>query len=609
MATITETVLNTAVAPAKPFSISTSELALAPTQTHRRRVGATQSRTATRNILTVNLEDYFQVSAFSELIKESDWYRFESRLLRNTARILDLLRRHKITATFFVLGWIAERWPELVRDIAEAGHEIASRGFYHRALDDVSRTKFQEELLRTRELIENATGQRVIGFRMSDGWLKPTDSWLLDVLAREDYTYDSSVCPTFWQHARTPERDFVHQHSNSPLPLWEYPISTWRCLGATLPIGGGNYFRQLPHAFLKRAVDAWHRRTKHPFVMYFHAWELDPQQPRISSASRVSRLRHYRNLDKMSSILEYYFSRYHFSSIADHLGITPQQRVTDTQLRRAPLEPPLSDVGSQLRSKTRTLFHRDEVTIVIPCYNEASTVPYLLNTLESVEFVLSKQYRPHFVFVDDCSTDDTRDLLQAVVGPKDNVTILAHEKNCGVMAAIQTGIRAAKTEVVCSIDCDCSYDPHELLHMIPRLTKDVDLVTASPYHADGLVNNVPAWRLFLSKGLSQLYRWALPVSLATYTSCFRVYRKSAVSDLTVKHGGFLGVAELVGRLAINGGTIVEHPATLKVRLFGESKMKTVRTVFGHLRLIAALIGNRFQSLADGRSSVRKRNLS
>ncbi|MDA1013056.1 MAG: DUF3473 domain-containing protein [Planctomycetota bacterium] len=591
MECLSDAILNSAIAPAEPFSLGVLRH-VSETELQQHSIEYTQSHAVSRNVLTVNLEDYFQVSAFSQLITEREWYRFESRLVRNTAQVLELLQRHEVTATFFVLGWIAERWPELLRDIAEAGHEIASRGFYHRALNDVCRSEFQDELSRTRELIEDATGQRVIGFRMSDGWIKPKDSWLLDVLAAENYVYDSSLCPTFWQHAATPERDFVHQLKKSPLPLWEYPISTWRCFGATVPIGGGNYFRQLPHTLLKRAVDGWHRRTNQPFVMYFHAWELDPEQPRISSAGRIARLRHYRNLDKMSWVLEDYFSRHHFSSIVNHLGLQRQIRLATNKPRP---ERPIQ-LGTKKWDRPQATESASTskvgVTIVIPCYNEASTVPYLLNTLESVEYALLSEYRPQFIFIDDCSTDDTCELLRAVVGPKDNVTILAHDTNRGVMAAIQTGIRAAATDIVCSIDCDCSYDPHELLRMIPRLTDGVDLVTASPYHRDGKVKNVPAWRLLLSKGLSQLYRWTLPISLHTYTSCFRVYRKSSVKDLQIDDGGFLGVAELVGRLGIQGGTVVEHPATLEVRLFGESKMKTVRTIFGHLRLIAKLTRER-----------------
>ncbi|MBV9242652.1 MAG: glycosyltransferase, partial [Acidobacteria bacterium] len=151
-----------------------------------------------------------------------------------------------------------------------------------------------------------------------------------------------------------------------------------------------------------------------------------------------------------------------------------------------------------------------------------------------------------------------------------------------------TGIRAAKTEIVCSMDCDCTYDPHELLRMLPELTDDVDLVTASPYHKDGGVRNVPGWRLFLSKGASFLYRRVLRSKLDTYTSCFRIYRRSAFADMELNETGFLGVAEMLGRVDLAGGKIVEFPSVLEVRLFGISKMKTAKTIVGHLKLLTRL---------------------
>jgi glycosyltransferase involved in cell wall biosynthesis len=207
----------------------------------------------------------------------------------------------------------------------------------------------------------------------------------------------------------------------------------------------------------------------------------------------------------------------------------------------------------------------------------------------SVEEALAENHKPNFIFVDDCSTDRTKELLERLFASKPNVTLAHHEKNRGVAAAIMTGIRAAKTEIVCSMDCDCTYDPHELKNMIPLLQADVSLVTASPYHPEGKVLNVPAWRLTLSKGSSLLYRQVLRQKLATYTSCFRIYRKSVVDQLQLEEDGFLGVAELLGKLDLQGEKVVEYPATLAVRLFGYSKMKLLKTIFGHLRLLSRLL--------------------
>jgi glycosyltransferase involved in cell wall biosynthesis len=173
-------------------------------------------------------------------------------------------------------------------------------------------------------------------------------------------------------------------------------------------------------------------------------------------------------------------------------------------------------------------------------------------------------------------------------GGRGDCRLVRHEENLGAARSIQTGLRHAETQVVCSIDCDCTYDPHELAGMIPLLTEDVDVVTASPYHPKGKVRNVPAWRLFLSRRLSLLYRLVLRQQLFTYTSCFRVYRKQTTAALEIKNPGFLGVAEFMAKADLAGRRIVEYPTTLEVRVLGRSKMKVLRTIAGHLSLLADL---------------------
>jgi glycosyltransferase involved in cell wall biosynthesis len=209
------------------------------------------------------------------------------------------------------------------------------------------------------------------------------------------------------------------------------------------------------------------------------------------------------------------------------------------------------------------------------------------------------------MFVDDGSADGTWQALHRTFGAWPGCRVMRHEQNQGIAAAILTGIRHAETEVVCSIDADCTYDPHELANMIPLLSEEVDAVTASPYHPLGEVRNVPRWRLGLSASCSFLYRRVLRQKLATYTSCFRVYRKSAVAGLTLWENGFLGVTELLARIDLNGGQIVEYPATLEVRMLGRSKMKTVKTIAGHLKLMLRLLVRR---LFDGQVQPRRPTL-
>jgi polysaccharide deacetylase family protein (PEP-CTERM system associated) len=495
-------------------------------------------------------------------------------------KTLDLLDEFKTKATFFVLGWIAEQNPKLIREIVSRGHEVASRGFYHRSLKHLTPDEVREDFRRTNHALEDAAGQKIVGYRAAEKLSFEKDAWILEILAEEGYVYDASFLPT--QKTEKTKR-FAHQIHSAGKILWEFPYSTRDIGVGLLPISGGNYLRQIPHTLMRHAVHDWHRRYEAPFVLYFHVWELDPEQPRISAASSYNRIRHYRKLDKMEWLVKEYLRKYDFTTGADFLGIEVQNSDFKIQSSNAlntdlPLEVPQSKIQNP----------KSKITVVVPCYNEAPTLPYLANNLRSVEASLRENYEPEFIFVDDASRDKTFDKLHELFGTRENVKIIQHETNKGVAAGIMTGIKNSETEIVCSMDCDCTYDPHELKNMIPLLAEDVDMVTASPYHESGGVRNVPEWRLFLSKGASFLYSRVLSSNISTYTSCFRIYRRSSVVDLNLKETGFLGVAEILGKLVLRGGRVLEYPAVLEVRLFGFSKMKTARTIFGHLKLLSHL---------------------
>lgn len=537
-----------------------------------------QPPTHLRHMLTVNLEDYYQVAAFQHLITRDQWYRFETRLQKNVQRTLTLLDELNVKATFFVLGWIAERWPALVRSLVENGHEVASRGFYHRDLETLTREQFREDVIQSKQALEAATGREILGYRMSGEWLRENQLWALDVLVQEGHRYDSSILPTM----RTFHDDAsasVAELKTPSGPIWEVPLSSKKVAGLRIPTAGGNYFRQFPSWFIRPAVQNA-LESPNPFVLYFHTWELDPDQPRIA-ANRIARVRHYRNLDRIELMLREFVPDRGFGPIADYLGL-------DKDKESHPVRVPANSNGDG-PSEIELPKNRKPVTIVVPCYNEEKSIPYLSNTLESVAQTLSQTCDPHFVLIDDKSTDATWQTLQDTFYDQTRYSLIQHEMNQGVSAAIMTGIRASESEVVCSIDCDCSYDPHELRNMVPLMTDGVDLVTASPYHPQGRVRNVPKWRLFLSWTLSAMYRLLLGRNMYTWTSCCRVYRKSVVGSLAIEETGFLGTAELVAKLCLSGSNIVEHPATLEVRIFGESKMKTFRTIGGHLRLLCRVL--------------------
>lgn len=556
--------------------------------------GGGDSPSPRTHILTVGVEDYYQHTGFKGVIPPDRWRRFEARVEQNTARALDLLDEFGIRATFFTLGWIADRVPEVVRTISQRGHEVASKGYQHRSIREMGGPSgFREDVQRSREAIERATGFRVHGYRVARGTLTLDELWALDVLAEEGFAYDSSFYPRLWYVASEPWRRFPHVHRWKDRELHELPLSSFGPSWMAVPAAGGNYFRQLPEPVVSRLVDLWGRGTDAPFNMYFHVWELDPDLPRIEAVGWLTRVRQYRNLDRMPDRLRDHFGKHRFGCIADRLGLPLDHPVATRPPASAPAPKRAADAPAEEAGP------RLPVTVVVPVFNEELSIPYLANTLSEVWADLASRYDLYTVFVDDGSSDRTWESLHKHFGDHPGCEFVRHPENRGVAAAILTGIRHARTAVVASIDCDCTYDPRQLAAMIPRLEDGVAMVTASPYHADGKVMNVPAWRLSLSKGLSFLYRRVLHNRLATYTACFRVYRRDAVEGVRLQHGGFLGVAEMLGRLDLAGARVVEHPAVLEVRMLGYSKMKVLRTIKGHLGLLASLAADRVRGQGAG----------
>jgi polysaccharide deacetylase family protein (PEP-CTERM system associated) len=536
--------------------------------------------------MTVNVEDYFQVQAFNRYVTARHWSRYESRVAPQTERILNLLDETHNRATFFVYGWIAEKFPSLIRSIVERGHEVATRGYRPESLDRATRNSFTNDLEKSRTILEGILGKQVLGFRLGEGWLRPHELWVLDVLAERGFVYDSSIVPLFGRYVGEHSRRTVHHAMTANGPLTEWPISTTTLFGVPIPIGGGNWVRQLPKRFIDCAIEAWNHEQPAPLVMYFHTWELDPDQPRFESTSWLTRVRHYRNLAQMPDRVHQYLTDHRFTSIADRMSCEAATINTNLRVDTPPPRQGLTDLDIQHVTLT-------PVSIVIPLYNEEPVIPYLANTLAEVRATfVDAGYQPEFVLVNDGSRDATSEKVNEKFVGQPDVRLIEHDRNRGVAAAIMTGIRAAAHDIVGSMDADCTYDPHELVKMIPLLTPDVDLVTASPYHPAGHVVNVPAWRLTLSRGASWLYRRILTNRLHTYTSCCRVYRRERVKDLVLQHGNFLGVVELLGQLDLQGGRIVEHPATLNVRLLGRSKMKTFRTICGHLRMMKSFLSTK-----------------
>jgi len=254
------------------------------------------------NALTVDVEDYFQVSAFAPHIARSGWDQRECRVERNVDRILAMLDRHQIRATFFALGWIAQRYPSLIRRIAQQGHEVASHGYGHQRVGDLGPEAFGEDVIRAKATLEDVTGVEVIGYRAPSFSIDARSLWAFDRLVGAGYRYSSSLYPIRHDHYGMPEAPrFAHPVRDG---LLEVPATTVQLFSRNVPSSGGGYFRLLPYAasrWMLRRVNAVDRK---PAVFYFHPWEIDADQPRIAGIGNKTRFRHYVNIGRMERRLE-----------------------------------------------------------------------------------------------------------------------------------------------------------------------------------------------------------------------------------------------------------------------------------------------------------------
>ena len=272
------------------------------------------------NALTIDVEDYYHVSAFESVIPYRDWERLESRVEQNTHRILDLLDRYKTKATFFVLGWVAERRPGLIRAISKRGHEVASHGYAHQRIYTQSSDQFREETRRSKRIIEDAIGQPIFGYRAASYSITVKSIWALDILRDEGFLYDSSIFPVRHDLYGIPGYNrtchLLNGHGGSGMV--EFPLSTLRLAGINIPIAGGGYLRFYPYGFTRWAITQLNEKEGQPAVVYLHPWEIDPEQPRIPAGFR-SRFRHYTNLNKTEDRLKALLRDFTFGTMSEVL--------------------------------------------------------------------------------------------------------------------------------------------------------------------------------------------------------------------------------------------------------------------------------------------------
>jgi polysaccharide deacetylase family protein (PEP-CTERM system associated) len=252
-----------------------------------------------RNAMTCDVEDYFQVSAFAPHISRDSWPTRECRVERNMDRILGILDDAGIKGTFFTLGWIAERYPHVVRRIADGGHELASHGYAHLRASDQDRYEFTSDITRAKHLLEDISGQRVLGYRAPSFSIGPRNMWALEALQMAGYRYSSSIYPIAHDHYGMPDAPRFAFYPNGRDGLLEVPITTVRLRQRNLPAGGGGYFRLMPYSMSRWLMRKVNRDDRQSAIFYFHPWELDPQQPRPHGVDLKSRFRHYVNLHRM----------------------------------------------------------------------------------------------------------------------------------------------------------------------------------------------------------------------------------------------------------------------------------------------------------------------
>lgn len=283
------------------------------------------SQTHTSNIthaMTVDVEDYYHVAAFANVIKPGEWEKWPSRVEANTNRLLQLFDDSNIKITFFILGWVAEHYPELVKTIRDQGHEIASHGYSHQLIYKQTQDVFRVETAKSKTILEDLAQTPITGYRAASYSITRRSLWALDILAELGFTWDSSIFPTRHDNygiPGSPEEPYRIITSNGA-SLLEFPLTTAKVLGQSVPAAGGGYFRQYPYAMSKWLFERASLNQTKPQIFYLHPWEIDPEQPRIPNASWFSNFRHYTNLKRCLPRLERMIGDFQFGTMSQSIG-------------------------------------------------------------------------------------------------------------------------------------------------------------------------------------------------------------------------------------------------------------------------------------------------
>ena len=272
------------------------------------------------NALTVDVEDYYQVEAFSDVVKREDWPKWESRVEKNTFDLLELFARHGVRATFFVLGYVAEMHPSIVKAISEGGHEVACHGYHHRLIYKQTPEEFRADIRKSLDILQSQSGTEIIGYRAPSYSITNASMWALDVLLEEGIRYDSSIFPVHHDRYGVPDAErFPHVLKREKGTLVEFPPSTVRLGSMNLPISGGGYFRIFPYQFFRWGWKRINQTEDESAIFFLHPWEIDPDQP-VVPGSRVNILRHRLNLSRTKGRLEKLLRDFKFAPVCEVLA-------------------------------------------------------------------------------------------------------------------------------------------------------------------------------------------------------------------------------------------------------------------------------------------------
>lgn len=273
-----------------------------------------------KNAFTIDVEDFFQVQAFAKVISPNDWDQYSLRVVDNTYRILDMLSEKNIKGTFFVLGWVAKRCPQIVKRIADEGHEVASHGMSHQLIYNQPKDVFKKETIDSKSLLEDLCQKEVIGYRAATYSITDASRWALDVIYEAGFKYDSSIFPIAHDNYGM-QLENINPHvltTDTGNKLVEFPISVYQLFGKNIPVAGGGYFRLFPYSLTKSLLSRVNKSNRH-FLFYLHPWEIDPGQPVIDNAGWKSKFRHYNNLKKTEDRLERLLSDFEFDTMENVL--------------------------------------------------------------------------------------------------------------------------------------------------------------------------------------------------------------------------------------------------------------------------------------------------